>query len=228
MNSIKKPVPKYPEVPILNDRQIQEITDICFLELQEPSPCDAIFVFGGSHPGNFEKPLEAYQRNLGEKIIITGNSSTWGMVHPSWKHGDVPQAGVIVSFLVSKGVPESAIVYQDRSKNSLEDILFAKEVFDFRRINSLLFITKSYGAGRQWRILTKHMPSHLIFIPFPFDTNFGDDEPVMTRDNWMETAKNRSLVFGEYLRIACYSRKGDITPLEKQIEGLENSVEEYF
>ncbi|MZQ80976.1 YdcF family protein [Paenibacillus sp. 5J-6] len=203
------------------------MTHICFLKIHEPVACDAIFLFGGSHPGNFEKPLEAYQKKLGKAVIITGNNSTWGMIHPSWNYGDVPQAGVIVSYLISNGVPADAIVYEERSKNSLDNVLFAKEIFNFDKINSLLFITKSYGAGRQWRLLTKHLPPHIRYVPYPFDTNFTDDEPIMTRHNWMNTPKNCSLVYGEYLRIVCYGKKGDITPLDNQIAGLENHVSEY-
>lgn len=225
---IIKPIPKYPETPKLTDVQIEEMTNICFLEVSDPTPCDAIFLFGGSHPGNLEKPLEAYQRKLGNRIIITGDSSFWGMKHPSWKHGDGPQAGVIVSHLLSNGVPKDVVFCENRSKHSLENVLFAKEIFNFNKIKSLLFITKSYATGRQWRILTKHLPSHIKYVPYPFDTSFTKEEPIMTRHNWMKTPKNCALVFGEYLRIACFSLKGDITPLENPIIGLDDYVKDYI
>ena len=46
-----------------------------------PQKCDAIFVFGGSHPGNWQAPLEAYRQGLGNRIIVTGGTSLHGMKH---------------------------------------------------------------------------------------------------------------------------------------------------
>lgn len=49
-------------------------------------------------------------------------------------------------------------------------MLFAKEIFDFDAIESLLIVCKSHGAGRQYRTLAKHLPQkinvfHMALIP---------------------------------------------------------------
>ncbi|EJS05249.1 hypothetical protein E0M25_09030 [Bacillus mycoides] len=74
-------IPKYPEVPYLTKKQIEEITEITFLKESTRQQCDAIF---GSHPGNWQAPLHAYQQGLGAQIIITGGTSLHGMKHPNW------------------------------------------------------------------------------------------------------------------------------------------------
>ncbi|MCT1403733.1 hypothetical protein M4D81_32530 [Paenibacillus sp. p3-SID867] len=57
--------PKDPIVPELTEVQINELTDIVFLS-KEILPCDAIFVFGGTHPGHWKATIDAYNRGLGE------------------------------------------------------------------------------------------------------------------------------------------------------------------
>jgi uncharacterized SAM-binding protein YcdF (DUF218 family) len=213
-------IPKEPNVPQLTDEQISELTEIIFLKEVEVVPCDAIFIFGGTHPGHWEVPIEAYNKGLGKTLIVTGGFSPTGVKHAAWEYGETPEAHVIVNKLKEAGISEANIVFEDRSRNSLENVLFAKEVFDFNRINSLLFVCKSHGAGRQYRSLAKHLPSHLSYIPLAFGTTFSEDAAI-TRHNWMETPKGRSRVYGEYLRIWYYGNRGDFLPLEKPVRELE-------
>lgn len=98
-------------------------------------------------------------------------------------------------------------------------MLCAKEVFHFNSINFLLFVCKSHAAGRQYRILAKHLPSRIRYIPLAFETTYG--VYAITRDNWMETPKGRSRVYGEYLRIWYFDNRGDFLRLENPVRRLE-------
>jgi uncharacterized SAM-binding protein YcdF (DUF218 family) len=220
-------IPKYPDVPKLTIEQIEEITEIVFYKEIEPIKCDAIFVFGGSHPGNWMKPLEAYQKGLGDHIIATGGGSLANMRHSDWKFGDLSESEVIVKNLIENGVPKDVISHEKSSMHSIANVIEAKKVFDFTRVKSLLFVCKSIGTGRQYRTLTKHLPSNINFIPYPFDTSF-DGQTTITRHNWMENDKSRSLVFGEFLRNMTYGMKGGITAPVQQVVGLEDIVVHYY
>ena len=68
---------------LLLRKQIDQITEIVFLKEITTQKCDAIFVFGGSHPAIGKSPLEAYRQGLGNQIIVTGGTSLHGMKHPS-------------------------------------------------------------------------------------------------------------------------------------------------
>lgn len=214
-------IPKYPEVPKLTNKQIEHITEIVFFNEIKPKKCDAIFIFGGSHPGNWQKPLEAYQNGLGDRIIATGGGSLSNMRHPEWEDVGMSEAEVIVKNLVEEGVPRDAISYETSSMYSIANVIEAKKVFDFTAINRLLFVCKSIATGRQYRTLTKHLPSHVEFVPYPFDTSF-DGQTTITRDNWMLNDRNKSLVFGEFLRNMTYGITGAITAPHKEVEGLED------
>lgn len=219
-------IPKYPEVPKLTDKQIDEITEIVFWKEVEPRKCDAIFVFGGSHPGNWKKPLEAYQKNLGDCIIATGGSSSSNLRHPEWENTGLSEAEVIVKNLIENGVPKELISYETSSMSSIANVMEAKKIFDFTTIDRLLFVCKSIATGRQYRTLTKHLPTNIEFIAYPFDTSF-DGQTTITRDNWMLNENNKSLVFGEFLRNMTYGVKGVITAPNKDVAGLEDIVLDY-
>jgi len=220
-------IPKYPDVPTLTKKQIDQITEITFLKEITPQKCDAIFVFGGSHPGNWQAPLAAYRQGLGNKIIVTGGTSLHGMKHPSWNYGDLSEAEVIVHKLIEHGIPKDAILFETNSLHSIANVIEAKKIFDFTKINRLLFVCKSLGADRQFRVLKKHLPKTITCIPYTFDTSF-DGEFIMNRYNWMDNEKSRSMIFGEYLRNICYGRKGGIEPPEKEVQGLEEYVSYYY
>jgi uncharacterized SAM-binding protein YcdF (DUF218 family) len=215
-------IPKEPIVPDLTPEQIAELTEIVFLKAEEPVPCDAIFVFGGTHPGHWEATIEAYNRGLGRTIMVTGGVSPTAVRHAAWEDDRTPESHVIVARLLAAGIPESAILFEDRSCNTLHNVLVAKEQFDFSTMNSLLFVCKSHGAGRQYRTMAKHLPSRLRYIPYGFDTGYGTE--LITRMNWMDSIKGRSRVYGEYLRILFYGERGDILALEKPITGLEEDA----
>ncbi|MFD2444118.1 YdcF family protein [Bacillus sp. CGMCC 1.16607] len=215
-------IPKEPIVPELKPEQISELTNIVFGHNIKPEPCDAIFVFSGTHPGHWEKTIEAYKKGLSKKIIVTGGVSPTGVSHPEWKDKNVPESIIIIAKLIESGIKEEDIISENRSRNTLENVLYAKEVFNFNEINSLLFVCKNHAGGRQYRTLAKHISNEIRYIQYGFDSIY-QGVPI-TRENWMNTEAGRSRVFGEFLRIIFYGRRGDILPVEKEIDGLEEYV----
>lgn len=212
-------IPKYPEVPPLIEKQIQQLTRIVFLEEELnsfPQKADLIFVFGGSHPGCWQTAYQAYQAGLADKILLTGGVKPFVIRHPTWTYGNTAEAQVMKMKLQELGVPEKLIIVEDQSTNTLENVLFAKGIFNFQTISNIVFISKSFGAGRGYRTLKKHLPSNIQLTPYPFPTTLRSNQMV-TRHNWMHDPESRSFVYGEYLRMLEYGEKGDIIPLEKPI-----------
>ncbi|MFC3927142.1 YdcF family protein [Streptococcus caprae] len=209
---MKPIIPKTPEVPELSTEEIAFLTEVTFGKAIPPKSCDALFIFSGTHPGHWEKAIEAYQRGLVKRIIVTGGRSLTGTPHEDWNLENPSEAAVIIKHLIDAGVPEDIIVSEYKSTNTLENVLFAKEVFDFTSIQSLLFICKSHATGRQWRTLAKHLPDHLSYVAYTFDAVYQGTP--LSRDTWMNTDIGRSRVWGEYLRIIHYGKKGDILALD--------------
>jgi uncharacterized SAM-binding protein YcdF (DUF218 family) len=119
-------IPKEPIIPDLKDFQIEELTKVTFLDKKDPQRYDAIFVFAGTHPGHWEKAIEAYQQGMSNKIIVTGGVSPTGVKHPDWKDKNAPEANVIISELVKAGVKQEDISIENTSTNTLENVLLQK------------------------------------------------------------------------------------------------------
>jgi uncharacterized SAM-binding protein YcdF (DUF218 family) len=213
---LKPIIAKQPDVPPLTAEQMKRLTEITFLSESKPIASDVIFVFSGTHPGHWEKTIEAYEKGLGKTIIVTGGVSPTGRKHPNWENEMTPEAHVIIEKLLEAGIPKSAIVYEDKSSNTLENVLFAKEVFDFNDVKSVLFICKAHTAGRQYRTLANYLRKDIAFHPYGFDTVY--EGVAVSHNNWMHSPIGRARVYGEYKRILFYGFRGDILPLEKENE----------
>lgn len=136
-----------------------------------------------------------------------------GTPHPDW-NGHT-EAEVIIQHLLAAGIPEEAIKFENSSSNTLENVLFSKEIFDFNTVETVMFICKSHATGRQWRTLAQHLPKHLRYIPYTFNAFYKDVE--IGRNSWMKTDIGKSRVWGEYLRLLHYGEKGDILKLDIEL-----------
>ena len=206
-------IPNTPQPPVLSLAVIDEITAIVFGAPDAPQPCDLIFIFGGSHPGLWESGAAAYHAGLGSHILATGGYKTTARRHHTWQHGARPEALVIRDELVARGVPELHITVEDRSTNSLENVLFAQQLYAFAALNSILVVCRSHGVGRQCRTLRQHMDPRITVCAYPFATNLGRAGVPITPDNWMAMEDSRAGIFSQLLKIIQYGRKGDIEPL---------------
>ncbi|AGK96844.1 YdcF family protein [Clostridium pasteurianum] len=215
---------KYPEAPDLTDIQIKEITDIVFCKEQDLSISDVLFIYGSTNPATYQKSLEVYNKGLCKDIVISGGSSKSKSKHKDWHYGNKPEARVIFEKLLSYGVTREKIFFEEKSSNSKENVMFAKEIYDFSNVKSLIFISKNYAAGRQYRTLKKYLPQNIKIISYSYNT-YLDDGTTFDRYDWMEHPKSISLVLGEYLRIIFYGKKGDIEEIHGIVKGLENYVE---
>jgi uncharacterized SAM-binding protein YcdF (DUF218 family) len=195
---------------------LDEITEIVFGSpiTSPPPPCDLIFIFGGSHPGLWQTAAQAYHQGLGKVILATGGHKPGVKHHYTWSDGETPEAYVIRRELVKLGVPEKAILCEDRSTNTLENVFFAKEVFDFSTIASILAICKNYGLGRQCRTLRQQMACRIQIFPYPFDAEAGSRGPLITRHTWMEHEKGREVVLTQLAKIIRYGQRGHLEPVE--------------
>lgn len=208
------------EAPPLSEEQIEELTRIVFLDPVEPKPCDLILVFGGTHPGAWETAADAWHKGLGKRVLVMGGvARNLKVPHATWHPTQTPICHVIADHLKRLGVPADRITCDERPTNSLEEVLCAKETVESGGIASVLFVSKCFGAGRQYRTLRMHLPEHIALVPYPFDTNLGAG-PVVTRNNWMDRPESRSVVYSEYLRILRYGAQGDLVPLDTPITAI--------
>lgn len=209
---MKPVIPKEPTMPELSTEEMSYVSTIVFGENKKPEQSDVLFVYSGTHPGHWEKAIEAYHNGYAKDIIVTGGKSLTGVAHPDWDSEVSSEADVILSHLHNAGVPEDCITYEKKSTNTLENVIYAKEVYDFSRVESIMFICKSHAAGRQYRTLLKHLLESIEYTLYTFDCYY--DGVRVGRDNWMDSEEGRKRVWGEYLRVQHYGELGHIAAVE--------------
>lgn len=224
----QKHIPYYVDPPSLSPALIEEITNILFCEPSDAEPCDAIFIFGGSHPGLWENGAEAYINGLGKDIIVTGGYKPKPLRHSAWQDGETPESEVIRRELIRRGVPEENIYLETKSTNTYKNVRFALEIYDFDRVSSILAVCKSYAIGRQIRTLKAQLDTDVKIIPYPFDTHLGGDGPFVTRDNWMEYQEGRAYMFANVLKIVQYGQAGHLVPIKIMSSELRSVLQEYI
>ncbi|NQU77336.1 YdcF family protein [Candidatus Falkowbacteria bacterium] len=198
--------PRLPKAPKLTKKDISILTDMIFVE-DNIKKSDLIFVFGTSHEEAHKVVLKANKINKDTTIIITGGVYYLAS-NKKWKEKRYTCHDRIKELLIKKGINPDLIIGHSRSSNTLEDILFAKKIFDFSKVRSILFISKAHHTGRCLRTLIKQLPGVKNFNSYSYNAIYNNQE--LSRKNWYKTAQGIKRVYGEYLRILEYSKKGDI------------------
>lgn len=219
-------IPKRPIVPSFTNNYVDHISEIVFGKNEILNHSEAVLLFGGSHPGLWETAINQHKIVNFQYIFITGGNKPTAHKHETWIYGDSNEADIIEMKLLEGGIQKDIIIKENRSTNSLENVLFIKDQILRFKIKSILCICKNYGAGRQYRTVKKHIPNISIQMK-GFETNI-DDHGKMTKNNWIEYDLWKSVVWGEYLRIYFYGKKGDIEndflPPKEIQEYLDNVV----
>jgi hypothetical protein len=212
---MKPVIPKEPQkVPDFTEKQIEWLTEIIFMKATEIEPCEAVFIFGGTHPGHWEKAIEAYESRLGKTFIVTGGVSPTGVKHEKWEDAGKTESVFIREKLLVAGIEEAAIHYETTSRNSAENVIHTLSIVDYSQINSLLVVCKAHGAGRQIRTLQQHLPDRIKMIPYGFPAIYHGVE--LNSENWHLSGEGRARIWGEYLRICKYGDLGHLKGLTSE------------
>ena len=223
-----KQIPRNLKLPNFTKEEIREITIIVFGLPVDVKPCDVIFVFGSIYPELYKITSQAYNSGFGKHVVVTGGYKNNRLKHPTWDNNKKSEADIIVKELTSRGVPQNSISYENRSKNSLENVLFAMEVYNFNKVRSILAICKTYAVGRQCRTLQRHLPQPTIVIPLPYEIRISRKVQSINRNNWMDHEVSKSYVWGNFLRILHYGEKGHLVFPDKISPNLLNKSQAYL
>ena len=202
-----RPIPREVAVDDLSPEEIERITQTVFVA-PEPQPVDLLFIFGTSTIDNgiLESVARDYQKGRFPRVLVTGLSGRL------YDETGKPVARIMRDELIARGVPLEVIHVQDRSTNTLEDVAFSLDVLEQHSISpeSIAFLCKVHHSGRCLRTLRKFFPSQTL-SPV---TYLAEYEGVkISKEDWYQHEVSRGRVYGEYLHIIEYTRRGDIAHL---------------
>ena len=202
-----RPIPREVAADDLSPEEIERITQTVFVA-PESQPVDLLFIFGTSTIDNgiLESVARDYQKGRFPRVLVTGLSGRL------YSETGKPVAHIMRDELMARGVPSEVIHVQDRSTNTLEDVAFSLNVLEKHDISpeSIAFLCKAHHSGRCLRTLRKFFPSQTL-LSITYTAEY--DGVKVSKEDWYQREVSRGRVYGEYLRIIEYTRRGDIAHL---------------
>jgi len=109
----------------------------------KPRKADAIIVIGGDHkPERVQRAVDLYQQGLAPIVIISaGTQVIEGKEH-------VPEAEVMRRQAMALGLPEMALLVENRSQSTFQNAYYVEGLCRERNIRSVLLVTSAYQSRR--------------------------------------------------------------------------------
>lgn len=209
---LQREILKVPKNPEMDGELIEALTALCFQE-EKLTESDVLFVFGSNVQHKEIADLISYMldQNLVDQVVITGGVANYtGSVYQKQAESER-----IKSFIALQKYPDKYIYTENKSKNTIENIVEAQKIFSFSNIRSMTFLAHSYASTRCALSLKKYFPGVTVYcIPLPLPSKFF--EYPVSKDRWFRTNYGRGLVWGEYLRLQTYGKRGDFPIIEIQ------------
>ena len=195
---------------ILPGKTLSRIGNRVFPQRPEELPvagiCDIGFVFGGGRDdARAQRALELWRDKKIRRILVTGGNGPLTFV------GGRTEADLAHDFLRINGVPESDILVENRSRNTLENVRFGLELlqqcgYDGRHLGFVV-ITHDFhiprAVGLLWTALGDSRPS--IY----WSAVKSQDDQV-SRETWRDSPEGRFWIIKEDLRLASCKLTGKI------------------
>jgi len=177
-------------------------TIVSFLGVGDtPQKVDVIFVYGHYRPIIAEHAANLYKQGLAPYILISGQKTRY--LNDSFEN----EAQFFKKICMDNGVPESAIILEEKSQNTLEDTVFGIETL------------RAHGIAAQTVILCAYVPllrrAKATFAKqFPEIATFAVPYEITDLENtfWLQDRLLRMLL--EFDRLQDFAEKGDIAPTE--------------
>ncbi|MBR5702569.1 MAG: YdcF family protein [Oscillospiraceae bacterium] len=189
----------------VNQRAIKDITDFIFMN-DPPQKSDVIFIPGTSQSAISEKAAELYRAGFAEYVMPAGLYSGKRGRFAHEKIDNPRYAGEYASdyaycrhILLENGVPESAVLREERSTNTGENAEFSALVLRDLGISvkRAILCCQSFHARRAFMTYGKHFPDTEILV-VPTDTQGIRREDWYLRENSYRRVMSEVYKCGQY------------------------------
>lgn len=164
-----------------------------------PEQADCIFVLGSHDRRVANRGAELYLQGWAPMLIFSGGLGN--LTKDIWTETEADQFAAIA---MDMGVPASAILVENESTNTGENILFTQELLQERGLDPQTFIVvqKPYMERRSYATFKKHWPDKKLLVTSP-QISFQD---YPTEDISFERVIN--VMVGDLQRIKIYPSRG--------------------
>jgi uncharacterized SAM-binding protein YcdF (DUF218 family) len=160
---------------------------------------DCILALGSHDLRVAERAAELYLDGFAPLLIFSGGLGNF--TQDMWT---TSEADLFAEVAIQKGVPADAILIENKSTNTGENIAFTQALLDHRNIHPETFIVvqKPYMERRSYATFKKHWPDKEVMVTSP-QISF---EEYPTGDIPLEKVIN--IMVGDLQRIRAYPEKG--------------------
>ena len=190
-----------PLLTMVNKRTLQlakKLWDYHHLN-QSLEKSDCILVLGSHDLRVAERGAELYLQGLAPILIFSGGLGN--LTKEIWKE---PEADKFATIALGMGVPQDAILIENKSTNTGENILFTQQLLKEKGLNpqSFIIVHKPYMERRSYATFKKYWPDKKLIVTSPqisFEEYPNDKIPL---------EKVINIMVGDLQRIKIYPEKG--------------------
>ena len=166
---------------------------------------DCILALGSHDTRVAERAAELYLEGWAPLVIFSG-----GLGRLTDKIWTEAEADKFASIALTMGVPASAILIENKSTNTGENILFTQQLLNQKKINpeTFILVQKPYMERRSFATFKKQWPGKTIIVSSP-RISFEDYATVE-----MPMEKLIHIMVGDLQRIKLYAEKNFQIPQE--------------
>ncbi|MCW3105750.1 MAG: YdcF family protein [Segetibacter sp.] len=160
---------------------------------------DCILVLGSHDVRVAERGAELYLQGWAPLLIFSGGLGR--LTEDMWTE---TEADKFADIAVQMGVPKEAILIENRSTNTGENILFTQQLLNQQNLDpqSFIVVQKPYMERRSYATFKKHWPDKTLIVTSP-QISFQD---YPTDEISLE--KVIHIMVGDFQRIKVYAEKG--------------------
>ena len=165
----------------------------------EPAKADCILALGSHDLRVADRAAELYLQGFAPLVIMSGGLGNF--TQNMWTESEADKFAAIA---IRQGVPAEAILVENKSSNTGENILFTQKLLQQKGLNlqSFIVVQKPYMERRSYATFKKHWPDKQLIVTSPqisFSEYANDEIP-------MERVIN--IMTGDLQRIKLYPAKG--------------------
>ncbi|MBM4141200.1 MAG: YdcF family protein [Nitrospira sp.] len=153
----------------------------------ELKPADVIVILSGEKTERVEYGVKLFKEGWARKdrIIFSGGPVVWKY---TW-------ASLMKEQALHLGVPDKAILLEEKSSSTEENARYTKEILDKHGYKTCILVTSPYHSKRASKIFTKIMGDKIKIISAPVDNSWFSFE------QWWERKRDRKAVLREYSKL---------------------------
>jgi len=158
---------------------------------QPPVKADLIFALGGDNGGRVNGTVDLYKRGFAPRVLLGGEG-----VHSRTRQS---QMSWQARYLIEQGIPESALLFDSRSRSSWDEAVNALQLMREMKLERVLVVSDPPHLRRLawvWERVFAGSGKAYSFVECDMD----DWDPEF----WWRTSASAQFVFAEYIKLVYY------------------------